>query len=333
MKVLITGATGFLGGMLARSLVKRGWEVTGSGRNQTIGAELIKNGIRFVPADLADQDSVVALCQGQDVVVHCAGLSSVWGARAAFEQANILGTAHVIAGCQIKQVSRLVHISTPSLYFNGPSRLNVKEDDPLPSRPINLYVWSKLEAEQLVNEAQRGGLSTIVLRPRGIYGAGDQALIPRIVRALETGRLRVIGDGENIQNLTNVQNVVCAIELAIEAGTRFGGSIYNVTDGEAIKIWSVIEQIGTLIGHPLRDGRLSTAWALRAAQILEGGHRLFRLSREPILTRYSVQVLSSSQTLDISAIQHDLGYRPLINTQTGIEQTLADLKRRGRISH
>ncbi len=81
MNVLVTGATGFVGGALARRLQRQGWQVTATGRNHAVGAQLVAAGIHFIPADLTDAAAMQAACQGQAVVFHCAALSSPWGHR------------------------------------------------------------------------------------------------------------------------------------------------------------------------------------------------------------------------------------------------------------
>ncbi|MEM7802965.1 MAG: NAD-dependent epimerase/dehydratase family protein [Chloroflexota bacterium] len=325
MKALITGATGFLGQHLALHLAARGWEITGTGRDMTKGRRLIDQGIRFLPVDLTDWAGIFQLCQDQEVVFHCGGLSSVWGNKIEFERANVDGTQNIIDACLEQRVGRLVHISTPSLYFNGDSRLQVKEDDPLPAAPINHYVWSKLEAEKRVDRAVAHGLAAITLRPRAIYGPGDQSLVPRVVRTLKTGRLRIIGEGDNVQNMTHVSNLVAAICLAADAPQHLSGRKFNITDGEEVKIWEVIQGIAERLNFPPITKKISHRAAHALATGLEWGHRLLPLSGEPLLTRYTVSVLSQSQTLDISAAERDLGYRPLIGSNAGIEATLEEL--------
>lgn len=117
--VLVTGATGFLGGAVAVALQAQGYSVRCTGRSAERGARLRRAGLSFVPAELSAERESVALCAGIDAVVHCAALSSPWGPQAAFERANVTATRHILAGCERHGVRRLVHISTPSLYMGA----------------------------------------------------------------------------------------------------------------------------------------------------------------------------------------------------------------------
>src|SRR4051812_34802692 len=165
MRALITGATGFVGGALARRLHELGWQVVGLGRNKEAGKRLEAEGITFLRCDLADAEAVSAACRGQEIVFHCAALSAPWGRDADFTTANVLATQNVLGACQEYNVGRLIHLSTPSIYFSlrgqMAERLNVAEDAALPSHPANAYVRSKRMAEQLVDQAARDGLPVI----------------------------------------------------------------------------------------------------------------------------------------------------------------------------
>ncbi len=153
---LVTGATGFLGGHMARRLAELGWRVTGLGRNEAEGRRLAEAGIVFVSGDLRDKDLIRMACEGQQYVFHCGALSSPWGPYRDFYESNVEGTRYVVEGCVQHGVERLIHISTPSLYFNYRHRLNISEADPLP-RPVNAYAATKLLAEQVVEEGGRRG--------------------------------------------------------------------------------------------------------------------------------------------------------------------------------
>ena len=167
-RALVTGATGCLGRHLAIRLAKEGWEVTGMGRQPKVGAELELAGIRFLSGDIRDEAAVNKACTGQDVVFHCAALSSPWGRYRDFYSSNVEGTQNLVDGCLHNEVQRFIHVSTPSIYFNYNPRYNVHENDPLPSKPANHYAATKLLAEQVVMEGHAKGLPSIMIRPRAI---------------------------------------------------------------------------------------------------------------------------------------------------------------------
>jgi nucleoside-diphosphate-sugar epimerase len=317
MKVLVTGATGFLGGVLARRLKARGDEVTVLGRNPSILAGLEREGMRPMRADLADADAIRAACRGQEIVFHCGALSSAWGPAQDFYRSNVIGTQNVIAGCEAGAVRRLVHVSTPSIYFRYESRLNVREDAPLPARAANEYARTKLLAEAEIDRAFARGLLAITIRPRAIFGEGDNAILPRLIERLQSGRLRIIGDGQTITDLTYIENVVDALLLCAESPQATLGKKYNITNGEPLPLWGLIEKLCGALGYAFPSRRISYPLAMSLAGMLEVICRLLPGQPEPLLTRYMVGVLAQSTTLDISAARRDLGYQPRVSVEDG----------------
>jgi nucleoside-diphosphate-sugar epimerase len=320
MKALVTGATGFLGRALARRLQACGSEVTALGRSPAVLAELERAGMRPVRADLADHEAIQAACRGQEIVFHSGALSSAWGPARTFYQANVLGTQNVIAGCEAAGVRRLVYVSTPSIYFRFESRLDVREDAPLPAVAVNEYARTKLLAEHEIDRAFGRGLPVITIRPRAIFGEGDNAILPRLISRLQTGRMRVIGDGQNITDLTYVENVVDALLLCAEAPEALLGRKYNITNGEPLPLWSLIRKVCEALGYEFPRRSLPYPAALALAAVLEMVNFLLPGRPEPLLTRYMVGVLAKSTTLDISAARRDLGYVPRISVEEGFQR-------------
>lgn len=320
MKTLITGATGFLGGALARRLHGMGWDVTALGRNPRALAALNAEGIRTLQADLADEAAIRAACQGQEIVFHSGALSAPWGRGEGFYRANVLGTRHVVRGCQDANVQRLLHVSTPSIYFRYEPRLNVRETDPLPAKPVNEYARTKLLAEAEVDRAHADGLPVVTIRPRAIFGPGDTTILPRLIQRLASGRLPVIGDGKNIADLSYVENVVDALLLCAESPKSTLGKKYNITNGQPVVLWDMVRKVAAALGYPPPRGHIPYRIADAFAGLLEMTHRLLPSQPEPPLTRYTVGVIANSTTLDISAARRDLGYHPRISVEEGFEK-------------
>ena len=315
-KVLVTGATGFLGGAVCDDLRKvGGWEITATGRDRSKGATVAAD--RFVPGDLADKDSVAALVRGQEAVVHCAALTSPWGRKENFERANIAATAALLEAAIGAGVRRFVHVSTPSVYGEHVHRDGLTEESPLPSRPVNEYARTKLAAERLALAATNH-LEVVVLRPHALIGIGDHALLPRLVRAASTGRLRIIGDGRARTDLTCVENAALACRLALEGvASRVAGEAFNITNGEPTLLWESLGQFLAAAGLPLPRGRIPFAVAWTGAALAEAWSRGVS-GAEPMLTLYGVGVLAFSQTFDIRKARHQLGYQPVVPLADGL---------------
>lgn len=326
-RILVTGATGFLGQAAARVLHARGAIVLGAGRNREIIAQLEKGGMEMRQFELEDASQVRACFKefAPDSVVHCAAKSAPYGRRADFVRANVEGTRHLLDASRDGGVRRFVHISSPSIYCAGRALDRVAEDSRLPARAINRYAETKREAERLVQQASAAGLGCVILRPRAIYGPGDNALFPRLLAALGDRRLPIIGDGLNQIDLTYIDDAVESIQLALIADECCLGRAYNITSGESVRLWDLIATLADRLGLQRPHRRVSRRTAQLAAACLESMHRVLRRSGEPRLTRHSVDSLSLDATLDISAAQRDLHYVPRVSVNEGVERFLASL--------
>ncbi|MDA9525243.1 hypothetical protein XI06_34290 [Bradyrhizobium sp. CCBAU 11434] len=318
-RILVTGAGGFLGRRVARQLAARGHEVIALGRSASLRDVLRGERITVEICDLADAASLSALeLEDVDAIVHCAGLSSNWGPRRDFERNNVTATANLLAQAQRWHAPHVVYVSSSSVYFRFRDGLGVSEGSALPA-PINHYAWSKAAAEQLVRSTS--DLSWTIVRPRGIYGAGDKALLPRLLRAAKRGPLPSFNGGRAVIDLTYVDDVVAAIACILGVKDKASGAIYNVSGGEAVSIREIITRSAALAGVDVRWRELSWPVALTAIRAIEGFHKLFRPQVEPVVTAYSAGLLAFSQTLDLSAIRKDLGWTPTVDFAEGLRRT------------
>jgi len=320
MKVLVTGATGFLGMKVANRLALMGYKVTGTGRNEKIGDSLSKKDIRFVNCALENRDHMLALCQNQDYVIHCGAFSSPWGKYKDFYQANVVGTKNVIDGCIKWKVKRLIHVSTPSVYFYYDERLDVKEDDVLPSKFVNHYAKTKYLAELEIDKAFQQGLATITIRPRALFGPGDQAIFPRLIKVCEKGIFPKIGSGNVEIDMTYIDNVVDALLLCLSSGHSTLGQKYNITNDERVNLYSMIESVMEKLGKSFSYRKISYQKAFFLATAMEYVSTYLLGGKEPLLTRYTVSVLSQSQTLSIEKARKELGYEPVISIEQGTKE-------------
>jgi len=320
MKIAVTGATGFLGGWVVKRLLKAGHGVSAVGRNVKQGEEL-----QSLRGDLKDPLFTASVCAGQDYVVHCAALSSPWGSYSAFYEANVKGTENVISACTQAKVKRLIHISTPSLYVESRDRSQISESEPLPIKSVNDYAATKRIAESRIDAAHANGLPVITLRPQGIFGPGDLTIIPRLLKAARRGVLPVIGSADHYTDLTYVENVVDAILLCLDSPPETLGQKYNITNGEPVILYSLIDHLTSRLGIVYKKKKISLRHAYIAASCIETVHRLFFKNREPILTRYTVSVLGRTRTLSIEKAKTELGYIPRVSIAEGLDRLIVSL--------
>ena len=138
--ILVTGATGFLGGHLVERLICEGYGVDFIARDKIKAKPLMQLGESFIHQDLSTKFS---LNKKYDAVYHCAALSKPWGKYENFYSANMLATLNLVNAMQESGSDFLIHISSPSIYFNFKDRFNIKETDPLGSKFVNHYVETK----------------------------------------------------------------------------------------------------------------------------------------------------------------------------------------------
>ncbi|MFE8702040.1 NAD-dependent epimerase/dehydratase family protein [Cytobacillus sp. FJAT-54145] len=320
MNILVTGGTGFLGKALARRLIKAGHRVTIIGRNVVVGQQLTNEGIFFSQGDLSDQPFIEKACANQEYVFHCGALSSPWGKYEDFYRTNVTGTKNIISGCKKAGVKRLIYVSTPSIYFHFDDRLDVKESDPLPSRFVNSYAETKYLAEREVDQSFQEGLPVITIRPRALFGPEDTTIIPRLILANEKRFVPFINGGRVMMDITYIENVVDALLLCMTSHEGTLGKKYNITNGERILFKDVLETLFHKLEQPLQKKEISYRKAMGIATAMEWLSKTILFGKEPVLTKYSVSVLAKNQTLNIDAAKTDLGYKPAISINEGMDR-------------
>ncbi|MFN8673256.1 MAG: NAD-dependent epimerase/dehydratase family protein [Candidatus Sericytochromatia bacterium] len=320
MKILVTGATGFLGKRIVQKLIEnKNYEVLATGRNEKAIKELNMLNIKTFQGSLEDENFVNKIGEGLDLIVHSAALSSPWGKYEEFYNANVLSTKNIIYSAKKNNIKRIVNISTPSIYFDYTDRFDIKENF-LPNKFVNFYAQTKYEAEKIMSQANNNNLETISLRPRAIIGAGDTTIMPRLLKAQQEGKLKIIGSGENIVDVSSAANVVEAVELSIKASKDAMGESYNITNGTPVKLWWLIEEVLSKLGYKLNKNKIPFEVGYTVAKILETKAKFSRDYKEPVLTCYGIGILAKSMTMNIDKAKNKLEYNPIQTTEETIDE-------------
>lgn len=321
---VVTGATGFLGKRVCAALVARGERVLALGRRFDGFPPLDASLCARREVALEDARALAAAFEGADFVLHSAAHSTVWGPCADFLRVNVDGTRRVLEAARDAGVRRVVHVSSATVVFGNRDLRDVREDQPRPARFLSHYSASKALAEDVVRGSS--GVEWVIVRPRGIFGPGDTTILPRLVARARTGRLRILGNGRNVQDLTYVDNAAAALLLARDAAGA-AGRTYLVGNGQPVVLWDFIAAVlrGIGITPPSRHLPLPAAFAVASA--MEALHTAVPSLGEPALTRYTVSVLGRDQTLDISAARRDLGYQPRVSMSEALARTVDDFRR------
>ena len=318
MRVVLTGATGFLGFRTLERLIQQEeiQSIVATGRTLKSTHQVNHNKVVYKLGDLNDENFVNDLLKDATHVIHAAALSSPWGRYEEFENANLKSQKLLIAASKRNKLAKFIFVSTPSMYFEMSDRFNVKESDPLPSRLINAYAQTKRLAEL---ELENQEIPYVILRPRALTGRGDTVIMPRLIRAYDEGRLKIIGTGENIADLTSVANVADAIWLSLIAEGKALNETYNITNGEPVKLWESIADVLRKLGKepPVKKVPMGVVTFIAGAMELKS--KLTNMN-EPALTKYGVGTLAKSLTMDISKARELLNYEPRMTTSEAIDE-------------
>lgn len=321
-KVLITGAGGFLGSYIAKELARKGgYELYSFSRSTHPALNQLKVTQRY--GDLANYQEVKLALEGMDAVIHTASMVAMWGRYVDFYRTNVTGTENILKAMKELGIKKLIYTSTPSVAFEHDSLCGVDESTPAPVNYLSYYAQTKAMAERLVLLANCPEFSSVALRPHLIFGPGDLNLVPRVIEAQQKGRLKIVGDGENLVDVTYVENAAIAHIMALEKLTPshpIAGKAYFLGQGP-IKLWDFTNTILKKAGLPPVTKKISIHSAYRVGFLLECLFKLFRIYKvQPPMTRFVALQLGKSHYFSHHNLEQDLGFRPLISIDEGIER-------------
>ncbi len=329
MKILVTGGGGFLGQALCRGLVERGHSVTSFNRGHY--PELESLGVRQLRGDLADRDAVVAAATGVDAIFHNAAKAGAWGSYESYHNANVVGTQNVLDACHAHGIGKLVYTSTPSVTHRAthPVEGGTADSVPYGENFRAPYATTKTIAEKAVLATNDSNLATVALRPRLIWGPGDQQLLPRLVERAKAGRLRFVGDGNNLIDTTYIDNAAQAHFDAFEhlaPGAACAGKAYFISNGEPKPVREIVNALLAAAGAPQVTKTIPFRAAYAIGATCEGLWPLLRLQGEPPMTRFLAEQLSTTHWYYMGPATQDFGYKPRVTIAEGLQRLEASLQ-------
>lgn len=326
MKVaFVTGGSGFLGRSLIAYLVDHGVAVRALARSAAAIEVVRSRGAEPVSGELSDGPALMPRLRGSDVVFHAAAFAEDWGDERVAWEANVTGTERLLAAAREAGVPRFVHVGTEAVLVGGGLLHDVVETRPIPDHPIGIYPRTKAEAERRVLAANGPDFATVVVRPRFIWGADDTSLLPRLVEAATSGKLRWIGGGGHPTSTCHVRNVCEGMLAAAERGRP--GEVYFLTDGPPVPFRKMVEDLLETQGIAAPTGTIPR-WAAHALAILgEFVWRTFRLRGRPPLTRTAFHLIGEEVTVRDDKARREIGYVGMITRDEGLRE-LRDAKRR-----
>lgn len=324
MPVLVTGASGFLGGRLTQMLLAQGEEVVILARPASNLRHLPLDRLTVVQGDLSDMPALTHAVDRVDRIFHCAACSTDWATLLTYKTANIDGTKALLAAArQAPHLTRFVHVSTTDIY--GYPLTPCSEDQPFHDAGLP-YNQTKGAAEASVwNAHEEHGLPITIVRPATIYGPRGKDFTLEIAAMLRLRLMVTIDQGTTPGGFVYVDDVAQAmIDVSIAKTTI--GRAYNIAAGDSTT-WArylqvFAKQLGTR--RPWID--LSFASAMNLARLLEVPHRLLHLPGRPLLTQHAVYLLGRNQEFPIARAAADFAYQPQVTLEQGIRRSVAWLK-------
>jgi dihydroflavonol-4-reductase len=317
VRVLVTGATGFTGGHLARALATGGQEVRALVRNAGAATDLSACGVELVTGDLRDARALAAATAGVDVVYHIAATYRSAGITDdTYRDVNALAVGRLVESAARGGVRRVVHCSTVGVHGDV-DRPPADEDAPL--KPGDIYQVTKLEGERLAREAgARLGIDVTIVRPTGIYGPGDRRLLKLFRNTVR--RYPNLGSGEIYYHLTYIDDLVDGFRLCGEHPAA-ANRTYILAGGEVTTLNELMRLIAETAGVQPPSVHLPV-WPFRmAGAVCEA--ICVPLGINPPIYRRRVDFFTKSRAFDIGRARHEIGYAPKVTLRDGIARTLA----------
>ncbi len=319
MKVLVTGANGFIGSNIVRRLLDDDCDVNVLVR-KTSDLKFLENlSVKYFFGDITEPATIESAFADVEKVFHVAGLAADWGAYEVFEKVNYKGTINVAKEADRAGVKRFVFVSTVAFYGFG--KANMTEDSPIAPNLIP-YAKTKYMAEQwLWDFARNTKMKITAVRPGNVYGINDHTFISKYIDALLKGKFAEINKGKSKTCPVYIENLVDIIML-LSNEKKANNNAYIATDGLDITWHEFNAALASKLGIELPKTSIPYSLAMAVAKMYCGVHKFTRLKSEPFLTPYRINNGGKDYHFSIAKLKNHFGYKPAIDLDEALNRTV-----------
>jgi nucleoside-diphosphate-sugar epimerase len=318
VRALVTGATGFIGGLLCARLARDGHFVRGLVRDPARADELRRQGIEVALGNLLEPASLEAATDGVDTVFHFAAVFRKEVPRREIWTTNVVGAEHLLEAAERAGARRFIHCSSTSVYGLSPGTPTTESSPFVPIRG-DLYQESKLAAEQLVRSyATRGKMATTIFRTTGVYGPGDLRFL-KLFKAIAQRRFAMIGSGKVPFSMIHIDDL---LDGALRCATQpiAANNDYLLTGNNPVSLNETARIIAAAAGVPAPRFHLPVMPLYWAGWLMESTLRPLGIS--PPLYRRRVNFFRISRSFDNTKAKQELGFQPKFDLAAGARHTL-----------
>ncbi len=315
-RVLVTGATGFTGGALAKKLVEQGNHVVALVRKTGNVSALKELGVELVFGDITDRKAVMSAAKNCHIIYHIAAVYRTAGhPDSYYEDVNIKGVKHVIDAALEHSVGRTVHCSTIGVHGDV-EELPSNEDSPF--NPGDIYQRTKLAGEELFAAAMDDGLTGSIFRPGAIYGPGDLRLL-KMFKQIKRGFFPLFGGGKNLYHLSYIDDLTDGIILCATHPAAIGQR-FILCSNEYSSMKDLSATIAQELGVKAPTFAPPVGPLMLAAKLCEALCKPFGI--EPPLHTRRVEFFVKSRAFDNSKARSLIEFEPKISTREGVKRTI-----------